>query len=47
MIGLVNVINTTAPEDVEKEIENLLSEYNSKINWLTCYLLSYLNYRKN
>lgn len=32
MIGLVNVINTTAPEDVEKEIENLLSEYNSKTN---------------
>lgn len=30
MIGLVNVINTTSPEDVEKEIENLLSEYNSK-----------------
>lgn len=32
MIGLVNVINTTAPEKVEEEIENLLSEYNSKIN---------------
>lgn len=30
MIGLVNVINTTPPEDVEKEIENLLNEYNSK-----------------
>lgn len=30
MIGLVNVINTTAPEKVEEEIENLLSEYNSK-----------------
>jgi len=30
MIGLVNVINTTAPEDVEKEIEKLLNEYNSK-----------------
>ncbi len=32
MIGLVNVINTTAPEKVEEEIENLLSEYNSKTN---------------
>lgn len=32
MIGLVNVINTTPPEDVEKEIENLLNEYNSKTN---------------
>ena len=30
MIGLVNVINTTAPEKVEEEIESLLSEYNSK-----------------
>jgi len=30
MIGLVNVINTTAPEKVEEEIGNLLSEYNSK-----------------
>ena len=32
MIGLVNVIKTTKPEDVEKEIENLLNEYNSKTN---------------
>ena len=32
IIGLVNVINTTAPEDVEEEIENLLNEYNSKID---------------
>lgn len=32
MIGLVNVINTTAPEKVEEEIESLLSEYNSKTN---------------
>ena len=32
MIGVVNVINTTAPEDVEEEIEKLLNEYNSKIN---------------
>ena len=32
IIGVVNVINTTAPEDVEKEIEELLSEYNSKSN---------------
>lgn len=32
MIALVNVINTTAPEDVEKEIDELLVEYNSKTN---------------
>lgn len=32
IIGVVNVINTTAPEDVEKEIEELLNEYNSKTN---------------
>ena len=32
IIGLVNVINTTAPEDVEKEMDELLSEYNSKTN---------------
>ncbi len=32
IIGVVNVINTTAPDDVEKEIEKLLKEYNSKIN---------------
>lgn len=32
MIGLVNVINTTAPKDVEKEIDKLLVEYNSKTN---------------
>ena len=32
IIGVVNVINTTAPEDVEEEIENLLSEYNAKAN---------------
>ena len=32
IIGLVNVINTTAPEDVEKEIEELLNEYHSKTN---------------
>lgn len=30
MIGLVNVINTTAPEKVEEEIDELLFEYNSK-----------------
>lgn len=30
MIGLVNVINTTAPEKVEEEIDKLLLEYNSK-----------------
>ena len=32
MIGLVNVINTTAPKDVEKEIDKLLAQYNSKTN---------------
>ncbi len=32
MIGLVNVINTTEPKDVEKEIDNLLEEYNHKTN---------------
>ena len=31
-IGLVNVINTTAPENVEKEIDKLLKDYNSKRN---------------
>lgn len=30
MIDLVNVINTTAPEKVEEEIDELLLEYNSK-----------------
>ena len=32
MIGLVNVINTTAPENVENEIGQLLNEYNSKMD---------------
>ena len=32
MIGVVNVIRTTEPEKVEKEIEKLLREYNSKKN---------------
>ena len=32
IIGVVNIINTTAPEDVEKELEKLLNEYNSKTN---------------
>jgi len=32
IIGIVNVINTTAPEDVENEIEELLNEYNNKTN---------------
>jgi len=32
IIGIVNVINTTALEDVEKEIDKLLTEYNSKTN---------------
>ena len=30
IIGVVNAVNTTAPNDVEKEIEKLLKEYNSK-----------------
>ena len=30
MIGVVNAINTTRPEDVEYEMEKLLNEYNSK-----------------
>lgn len=30
MIGVVNVIKTTAPEKVEEEIDELLVEYNSK-----------------
>ena len=30
IIGVVNVINTTAPEDVDEEINKLLNEYNSK-----------------
>ena len=32
IIGVVDVIKTTAPEDVEHEIEQLLNEYNSKTN---------------
>lgn len=32
MIGLVNVINTTDPKNVEKEIDELFLEYNSKAN---------------
>ena len=32
IVGVVNVIHTTAPEDVEEEIKKLLSEYNSKTN---------------
>lgn len=32
IIDFVNVINTTAPEKVEKEIDNLLSKYNSIAN---------------
>ncbi len=30
MIGVVNIIETTKPENVEKEITELLKEYNSK-----------------
>ena len=32
IVGVVNVINTTEPENVEKEIDELLNEYNSKTN---------------
>ncbi len=32
IIGMVNVINTTPPENVEKEIDKLLNEYNKKTN---------------
>ena len=32
MIGVVNVINTTSPDGVESEIDNLLNEYNSRNN---------------
>jgi len=31
IIGVVNIINTTSPENVEKEIDELLNEYNSKV----------------
>lgn len=31
-IGLINVINTSGPENVEKDIDNLLNEYNNKEN---------------
>ena len=31
-IGLINIINTTNPEDVEKEIDKLLSDYNKLKN---------------
>lgn len=30
IIGIINVIKTTSPEDVENEIDNLLKEYNKK-----------------
>lgn len=32
IIGIVNVISTTAPEKVEEELENLLTEYHAKEN---------------
>lgn len=32
IIGVVNVINTTASKDVESEIENLINNYNLKTN---------------
>lgn len=31
-IGLINVINTSEPENVAKDIDNLLNEYNNKEN---------------
>ncbi len=31
-IGLINVINTSSPEDVEKDLDNLLKEYNNLKN---------------
>ena len=31
-IGLINVINTSAPENVAKDLDNLLKEYNSLKN---------------
>ena len=32
IIGVIDVVDTTVPENVEKEINDLLNEYNSKIN---------------
>ena len=32
IIGVVNIIDTTAPEEVEEAIETLLNEYNTKSN---------------
>ena len=32
IIGAINIINTTNPENVEKEIDSLLNNYNSKNN---------------
>lgn len=32
IIGIVNVINTTKPEDIEKELDELLIDYNNKKN---------------
>ena len=32
IIGAINIINTTNPENVEKEIDSLLNNYNSKKN---------------
>lgn len=32
IIGVIDVVDTTAPENVEKEINVLLNEYNSKTN---------------
>ncbi len=39
-IGLINVIDTSAPEDVEKDIGNLLLEYKNK----ECYYRRYYRF---
>ncbi len=43
-IGLINVINTSSPEDVEKELDNLLKEY-KKINNVTIEDIIDFHYR--
>lgn len=32
IIGVIDVVNTTEPQDVEKEIDKLINDYNSKTN---------------
>ena len=43
-IGLINVINTSSPEDVEKDIDNLLKEYH-KIEKVTIEDIIEFHYR--